>query len=98
VQKDLRTLMGEPVKGPFSQRYCGAGDLEACRASIWQAISDASDQLAAAQGDVPAAWRGDANAERIVFQPGLLGPTNTIRWTNRPSAFQQVMQFKGHRR
>jgi acyl-homoserine lactone acylase PvdQ len=97
VQKDLRSLMGEPVKGPFSRRYCGNGDLAACRASIWQAVSDASDELAAAQGDDPTAWHADANAERIIFQPGLLGPSNTIRWTNRPSAFQQVMEFSGHR-
>jgi acyl-homoserine lactone acylase PvdQ len=97
VQKDLRSLMGEPVKGPFSRRYCGAGDIAACRASIWQAVNDAADELAAAQGTDPNAWRADANAERIVFQPGLLGPSNTIRWTNRPSMFQQVMEFSGHR-
>jgi acyl-homoserine lactone acylase PvdQ len=98
VHKDLRTLMGEPVKGPYSRNYCGAGDVNACRAAIWQAISDASDRLAAAQGDDPSAWRADARAERIVFQPGLLGPASTIRWTNRPSAYQQVMEFQGHRR
>lgn len=97
VQKDLRSLMGEPVKGPFGRRYCGNGDLAACRASVWQAVSDASDELAAAQGADPTAWHSDANAERIIFQPGLLGPSNTIRWTNRPSMFQQVMEFSGHR-
>jgi acyl-homoserine lactone acylase PvdQ len=98
VHKDLRTLMGQPVKGRFSHRYCGAGDLATCRASIWQALNEASDQLAAAQGNDPNAWRADATAERIIFQPGLLGPSNTIRWTNRPSAFQQVMEFSGHRK
>jgi hypothetical protein len=98
VHKDLRTLMGEPVKGPYSTHYCGGGDIVACRTAVWDAISAAADQLAAAQGDDPSAWRADANAERIVFQPGLLGPSNTIRWTNRPSAFQQVMEFKGHRK
>jgi acyl-homoserine lactone acylase PvdQ len=98
VQKDLRLLMGRPVKGRFSHRYCGGGDLAACRASIWQALSEASDELAAAQGGDPIAWRADADAERIVFQPGLLGPANRIRWTNRPSSFQQVMEFSGHRR
>jgi acyl-homoserine lactone acylase PvdQ len=98
VHKDLRTLMGEPVKGPYSTHYCGGGDIGACRTAVWGAVSAAADQLAAAQGDDPSAWRADANAERIVFQPGLLGPSNTIRWTNRPSAFQQVMEFKGHRK
>jgi hypothetical protein len=98
VQKDLRTLLGDNVKGPYSRRYCGNGDMSACRASLWQALSDASAELAAAQGNDPAAWHADATAERIVFQPGLLGPSNTIRWTNRPGAFQQVMQFGGHRK
>jgi hypothetical protein len=98
VQKDIRTLLGDDVKGQFSRRYCGGGDLEACRASVWAALKESADELAAAQGPDPAAWRQDANPERIVFQPGLLGPENTIRWTNRPSAFQQVMEFRGHRR
>jgi acyl-homoserine lactone acylase PvdQ len=97
VQKDLRSLMGEQVKGPFSRRYCGNGDLATCRASLWQALNDAADELAASQGSDPNAWHADANAERIVFKPGLLGPSNTIRWTNRPSMFQQVMEFRGHR-
>ena len=61
-------------------------------------MSDAADELAAAQGSDPTAWHADANAERIIFQPGLPGPSNTIRWTNRPSMFQQVMEFSGHRR
>jgi acyl-homoserine lactone acylase PvdQ len=98
VEKDLRTLLGDQVAGPFSRRYCGGGDLNACRADVWAALKGASDELAAAQGDDPSAWRQDATAERIVFQPGLLGPSNTIRWTNRPSSFQQVMEFKGHRK
>ena len=35
VDKDLRTLLGKPVRGPFATRFCGGGDLPACRASIW---------------------------------------------------------------
>ncbi|MBA2625795.1 MAG: penicillin acylase family protein, partial [Acidimicrobiia bacterium] len=35
VDKDLRTLLGEPVEGPFNLSYCGNGSLEACRASLW---------------------------------------------------------------
>ena len=31
VDKDLRTLLGRPVTGPFRTRFCGAGDLVACR-------------------------------------------------------------------
>ena len=94
VDKDLRTLLGRPVKAPFSTQYCGGGDLAACRASLWAALDAAGTQLAAAQGPDPAAWRADATAERIVFTSGIL-PT-TMRWTNRPT-FQQVVTFSGHR-
>jgi acyl-homoserine lactone acylase PvdQ len=97
VDKDLRSLLGRRVAGPFSRRYCGGGSLTACRASLWTAVQAAADGLALAQGPDPASWRSDANAERIVFQPGLLGPSNTMRWTNRPT-FQQVVSFAGHRR
>lgn len=94
VDKDLRSLLGKPVQGPYSTRYCGAGDLAACRASLWAALDAAGAELAAAQGPDPAAWRADATAERIRFTSGIL-PT-TMRWTNRPT-FQQVVTFSGHR-
>ena len=96
VDKDLRQLLGERVRDPYSRRYCGNGNLAACRASLWNALRAAADELAADQGPNPALWRADANPERIVFRPGLLGPANTMRWTNRPT-FQQVVSFKGHR-
>jgi acyl-homoserine lactone acylase PvdQ len=97
VDKDLRSLLGRKVTGRFSRRYCGGGSLMACRASLWAAVEAAADALAAEQGPTPADWRSNANAERIVFQPGLLGPASTMRWTNRPT-FQQVISFSGHRR
>jgi acyl-homoserine lactone acylase PvdQ len=94
VDKDLRTLMGRSVKGPFAEHYCGAGDREACRASLWAAIHAAGDELEAAQGPDPAAWRADATGERIRFDGGLL--PDRMRWTNRPT-FQQVISFARHR-
>jgi acyl-homoserine lactone acylase PvdQ len=96
VDKDLRQLLGERFRTPLATRFCGGGDLAACRTSLWQAFKDAGDALAAAQGtDSPDAWTSDANAERISFAPGLL--TTTIRYTNRPSGIQQVISFSGHR-
>lgn len=94
VSKDLRTELGGAVSGPFSRRYCGGGDLNACRDSLWTAIQSAVDDLSASQGPDPAAWRADANAERLTFAPGLI--QNTMRWTNR-SAFQQAITFSSHR-
>jgi hypothetical protein len=94
VDKDLRTLLGRPVSGRFNTRYCGQGSLAACRDSLWAALDAAGNQLAAAQGADPSAWRQSAQPERIRFAPGLL--PNTMRWTNRPT-FQQVMTYSGHR-
>jgi acyl-homoserine lactone acylase PvdQ len=97
LDKDLKAMVGVPLKAPFRTKFCGSGDKAACQATVWQAFKDAGDAIAAAQGspDV-ASWFMDANAERIKFAPGLL-PT-TIRYTNRPSGIQQVITFTGHRR
>ena len=95
MNKDLRTLLGKPVKGKYANRYCGNGDAGACRAALWAAIEAAGGQLQAAQGADPNAWRADATRERIDFAPGLL--PYTMRYTNRPSGIQQVIEFGGHR-
>src|SRR4051794_23427969 len=96
ADKDLRELTGTQFKTPFKTKFCGHGDLAACRALLWAAIDTAGNELAAAQSNEdPAQWTSDANAERIPFAPGIL-PT-TIRFTNRPSGIQQVLSFSGHR-
>lgn len=95
LDKDLRTLLGRAVGGKYANRYCGKGDFNACAASLWASLDAAGAELQAAQGADPAAWRADANKERITFQPGLI--PDTMRWTNRPT-FQQVNSFGGHRR
>lgn len=88
VDKDLRTLLGDPVQGAFRVRYCGAGSLAACRASLWAAVDAAARQLVAQQGPDPAAWR--SAARRQGFTPGLI--PDTFRATNRPT-FQQVIEW-----
>ena len=95
VLKDLRDQFGPKPAAPFRVRYCGAGTAANCQTSLWAAIEAAGNEMAAAQGPDPAAWRADANKERISFVPGLL--KTTLRYTNRPSGIQQVISFKGHR-
>jgi acyl-homoserine lactone acylase PvdQ len=95
MDKDLRTLLGRPVTDEFSVPYCGNGNLAACRSALWGALKAAGDQLASTQGADPAGWRADATAERITFTPGLL--PYTMRYTNRPSGYQQLITFDGHR-
>jgi hypothetical protein len=94
VDKDLRTLLGRPVREPYHTRFCGGGDLGACRTALWAAFDQAGADLAAAQGPDPAAWHADSTKERIHFAPGILA--DTMRWANRPT-FQQVLSFTGHR-
>jgi len=93
VSKDLRTELGMKVRGPFSRRYCGNGNLKACRKSLWAAIQAAATKLAASEGPNPADWYSSSTAERITFVPGLI--PFSMRWTNR-STFQQVIEFTGH--
>jgi hypothetical protein len=96
IDKDLRQLTGTQFKTPFKTRFCGNGDLDACRTALWATFEATGVELAAAQGNEdPAQWTSDATAERISFAPGIL-PT-TIRYTNRPSGIQQVISFSGHR-
>jgi len=95
VDKDLRTLTGARVRDPMTTRFCGNGDLTACRNSLWQAFESAGDELTLRQlSPNPDDWRADASGERIKFLPGL--HPQTMRWTNRPT-FQQVLNFTSHR-
>jgi acyl-homoserine lactone acylase PvdQ len=94
VDKDLRSVLGQSVSGAFKTRFCGGGNRTTCRNALWQALKDAGDQLAAAQGtNDPAQWRSDATGERIRFLPNF---PITMRWTNRPT-FQQAISYSGHR-
>jgi acyl-homoserine lactone acylase PvdQ len=92
VDKDLRTLLGDPVIGPFNLSYCGFGSvprLPQCAASLWQAVHDTADSLTAQLGQAePGLWR--STAARSGFVPGVL--PDTFPFTNRPT-FQQVLEF-----
>jgi hypothetical protein len=94
MDKDLRTMLGMPVRGAYAVRYCGGGNLTLCRTQLWAAIDQAGNVLQGAQGTNPAGWHSSATAERITFVPGLL--PFTMRYANRPSGIQQVVSFFGH--
>ena len=71
VDKDLRTLLGEKVEGPFNLCYCGKGKLAACRASLWEAVHASADAARrGARGADPAQWLTEADTTG--FAPGLL--------------------------
>jgi hypothetical protein len=86
----VRAALGSATQSPLT---CGDGSAASCAALLWQSLDQAGNELAAAQGADPAAWRSDAAKERIRFA-GFL--SDTMRWTNRPT-FQQVIVFGSHR-
>ena len=67
VDKDLRSLLDQPVEAPYSRRYCGAGVLATCRDALWGAIDAAAAELENTQGPAPSAWRADATARAHPF-------------------------------
>ena len=90
VDKDLRTLLGDPVIDPFNLSYCGLGSLSACSDSLWQALHQVADTLAVQQAQAdPSLWRKEVGTTGFV--PGLL--PNRFPTTNRPT-FQQVLELE----
>jgi acyl-homoserine lactone acylase PvdQ len=88
IDKELRTVLGGPVEGPFNVSYCGAGDLASCAESLWAAVDEVAAQYAAEYGDDVSTWRREGPL--IGFQPGLI--PEQFRATNRPT-YQQVLEF-----
>ena len=82
------------MTSPYRTRFCGAGQIALCAASLWVALDEAVAELERTLGGDPASWRADATAERIRFAPGIL--TRTMRGSNKPT-FQQVITFATHR-
>jgi acyl-homoserine lactone acylase PvdQ len=103
VSKDLRSLLGKPVDAPFSRRYCGDGDLGACREDLLDSLQGALDALgrptdADPPGKYgsydPADWNEEEAEDYIHFTTvGVVGQ-DPIPWQDRPT-FQQVLEFEG---
>ncbi|WP_399938501.1 penicillin acylase family protein [Streptomyces sp. BBFR25] len=98
VDKDIRSVLGEPVKGPLARAYCGDGDLAACRDTLVTTLEEASGRTAAQ------VYPGDDNcsageqwcADSVIHR--TLGGIKHggISWQNRPT-YQQVVEFNSHR-
>jgi acyl-homoserine lactone acylase PvdQ len=96
MDRDFKKLLGIKQPQPLTNDYCGGGHLHKCQKLVWGALAAAGTEIQAAQGTPdPTAWRADATKERISFPPGIL--STTMRYTNRPTGIQQVIDFKGHR-
>jgi acyl-homoserine lactone acylase PvdQ len=98
VQRDLRKVLGDPVKAAQPVTFCGGGSLAACRAVL-------TDSLLAAT-KVPAATTYPAGggcaagdqycADQIVHNPMGVITQDRIAWVNRPT-YQQVIEFPAQR-
>ena len=93
--RDIKKLLGKKQAKPFKKSYCGKGKLKACQTAVWNAIAQSGEELTVEYGTAdPSQWRADATAEQIRFSPiNIL----TMAYTNRPSGYQQVVAYKGHR-
>ncbi|HZF90524.1 penicillin acylase family protein [Streptomyces sp.] len=98
VDKDLRAVLGERVRGPLADEYCGGGSLTACRDTLIGTLKEAAAKTAAQvyPGDAHCAagdqWCADAIVHRAL---GGIGH-RTVGWQNRPT-YQQVVEFTSHR-
>jgi acyl-homoserine lactone acylase PvdQ len=98
VDKDIRAVLGEQVKGPLAEKYCGGGELSACRDVLISTLKEAAGKTAAevypgddlcSAGDQ---WCADSISQRTL---GGIKHRN-ISWQNRPT-FQQVVEYTSHR-
>ncbi|MFI9158121.1 penicillin acylase family protein [Kitasatospora aureofaciens] len=98
LDKDLRSVLGDPVAGPPGRPFCGGGDLTACRTVLLTTLSQAAARTPGQvyPGDADCA-AGDQWCADTVIQRPLGGVTDDrTTWQNRPT-YQQVVQFSAHR-
>ena len=56
VQKDLRQVLGQRVRGRFSRTYCGGGSLKRYRALLSSTLLEAAGELASKYGPAMSGW------------------------------------------
>jgi acyl-homoserine lactone acylase PvdQ len=88
LYKDLRTLLGDDVRGRYGMRYCGEGDLDQCSRDLWAALDGAVSGIVAEDGADPAGWTRPVSTVQFIPLP-----LERIQYTNRPSGTHLVMQF-----
>jgi acyl-homoserine lactone acylase PvdQ len=99
VSKDLRTVLGDRVRGRYSREYCGGGSLARCRAALARSLRAAlrvpaselygGDKVCEDAGKPGDQWCFDA-----VWQRPTGGASQPlIHWINRPT-FQQANEIQ----
>jgi acyl-homoserine lactone acylase PvdQ len=97
VQKDLRSVLHEKVRGPLNRLYCGRGVLANCRAalesSLATAVAETPAQVYPADGVCAAGDQMCSDAIQFRAIGAITQPL--IEWVNRPT-FQQADEIQGH--
>ena len=98
VSKDLRTLLGKPVKGRYSRVYCGRGRLGRCRQALVRSLAkalahDSDAEIYPGQPDSNCEI-GDAQVCTDAIRHRATGAITqpAIPWIDRPT-FQQVVEI-----
>ena len=101
VHKDMRTLLGRRVRGPYSRVFCGRGDLRRCRRvlldSLREALAVPESELYADEVCTEAGRPEDQDCLDAIRHSPTGGITqDLIPWINRPT-YQQAVEIQGHR-
>ncbi|WP_116244691.1 penicillin acylase family protein [Nocardiopsis sp. FIRDI 009] len=98
VDKDLRAVLGDEVRGPLGETYCGGGDLDTCRTVLLDTLAEAAavPDEEVYPGGGPCSAGDQLCADTVVHQAvGGIGMW-PVAWQNRPT-YQMVYQFSGGR-
>lgn len=98
VHKDIRSVLGQNVAGPLGAKYCGGGDVNACRQvlldSLTQAAAQPANTVYPGDGDCSA---GDQWCADTIIHRALGGITQDKMSTQNRPTFQQVVEFPAKR-
>ncbi len=73
--RDINTLLKIKQPQPFANRYCGAGNLKRCQASLWDALAAAGKQLTKQVRDVePQRLARQCEADRDQLRAAVVDP------------------------
>ncbi|GAA4245611.1 penicillin acylase family protein [Dactylosporangium darangshiense] len=98
LDKDLRAVLGDPVRSGLGRTYCGGGSVAGCRQVLVTTLAAAVAEPAGTTypGDKDCS-AGDQWCADTIIQSPLGGITHDkISWQNRPT-YQQVVSFPAGR-
>jgi acyl-homoserine lactone acylase PvdQ len=100
ADKDLRSVLGRTVRGAYHRKFCGGGDLAACRTALVSSLKEALGVPASTlYADDTCSDAGQPASQtcfdKISFRPLGAITQPLIPWVNRPT-YQQVVEVQGH--